>query len=191
VTLHVPKDLAVGVYQSLAISWRCTIEGVTAAAVNSALIGAIQTDEATPGGSVREQATGAPIADATVTLYQIPDWRLRTAPTDTNPASCESLASRPVGQSWSQPAPVDLGKWVLAEAVEGNPVTITPASNPQTTGSNGGFGWQVAEGCYYVEVTAPGYAPAVSPVIGVQNALTDLTILVTARQTLFLPWIVR
>ena len=53
---------------------------------------------------------------------------------------------------------------------------MSPAVNPQRTGADGRYGWDVATGCWYVGVSAPGYASVNSPIVGVPPAVTDLDI---------------
>ena len=66
-----------------------------------------------------------------------------------------------------------------------------PAVNPQYTDADGRYGWDVAEGCYYVVVLADGYAERVSPIVGVPPAVTDLDLELTPQPKRYLPMILR
>lgn len=68
---------------------------------------------------------------------------------------------------------------------------MSPNVNPQRTDVGGRYGWDVAEGCYYVLVTATGYADKVSPIVGVPPAVTDLHLKLTPLRSIFLPVISR
>lgn len=124
-----------------------------------------------PIGHIKDRATGQPITGATVQLYYVPGWVPRTSLLDTRPDTCESDRSRPPGAPWSQPAPV--GKGVLAFAYQSNPFLVPDV--PQVlTDPAGQFGWDLSAACWFVKVTAPGYAPLVGPVFGVLSPITDL-----------------
>lgn len=122
-----------------------------------------------PSGYLTDIITGAPIEGAEVTLYNVPGWTASTGPSDTGPTVCESNASKPAEDPWSQPAPTDIG-------VEMNPlsVLISPNVNPFISNSEGYYGWDVAAGCWYVVVEATGYDTLTSPVVGVPTEVTDL-----------------
>jgi uncharacterized repeat protein (TIGR01451 family) len=123
-----------------------------------------------PSGVVKDAATNALVEGATVSLYQVPGWRARTGPEENSlPNTCESNLSKPDGAAWSQPAPV--GEGILANPDSG---LIDPAVNPQTTNSAGRYGWDVAAGCWFVIIQAPGYESVTSPVVGVPPEVTDL-----------------
>ena len=57
--------------------------------------------------------------------------------------------------------------------------SFIPAVNPETTGADGSYGWDVLAGVWRVHVGAPGYQPANSPVLTVPPAVTDVTIELT------------
>lgn len=119
-----------------------------------------------PSGVIRDSATLEPIVGATVTLYRIwgdlPDTRETTR-------QCRTVDTRP-GGVWSGIAP-DQG---LMEDASLTPRQIDPQVNPQVTGSNGRYGWNVVTGCWYVKVSAPGYASKTSALVGVPPEVTDL-----------------
>ncbi len=122
-----------------------------------------------PSGTVSNAVTGQPIEDATVTLYQVPGWQPKNGPDDDRPNTCESNASKAPSVPWSQPAPTNLGIVVNPEVT-----AIEPSLSYQLTGEMGDYGWDVEEGCWYVQVTAEGYQSLVSPVVGVPPVVTDL-----------------
>ena len=122
-----------------------------------------------PSGIVTDATTQAPVVGAEVHLYNVPGWTARTSPSDTAPSTCESNASKSPGAPWSQAAPTDIG--VLESPDSPN---IDPHVNPFVTNSAGKYGWNVAAGCWYVVVNAPGYATLTSPVVGVPTVVTDL-----------------
>ena len=65
---------------------------------------------------------------------------------------------------------------------------INPQANPQRTGSEGRYAWDVVEGCWFVVVEAAGYATVVSPLVGVPPAVTDLNLqMKKALNAVYLP----
>jgi hypothetical protein len=143
-----------------------------------------------PSGIVSDVRNSQPIAGATVTLYQVPGWEPKTGPTDNRPNTCESNLSKPTGTPWSQPAPTELGSVVNPE------VTVTAPQIPyQQTTVEGDEGWDVPQGCWYVTVTADGYEPFTSPVVGVPPAVVDLDLALTPLGgvdfEVFLPLVLR
>ncbi len=131
-----------------------------------------------PSGVVTDASTGEIIEGATVTLFQVPGWLPDTANETRN---CRTINTRG-GNDWSTVPDVtqDLGVAINDEngMRNGQPL-ISPFVNPQTTGIDGRYGWDVAEGCWYVVVEADGYETRVSPVVGVPPAVTDLDLTVT------------
>ncbi|MCL4835520.1 MAG: hypothetical protein KJZ86_23980 [Caldilineaceae bacterium] len=119
-----------------------------------------------PSGIIRDAATLQPIVGATVTLYRIwgdlPDTRDETR-------QCRTVDTRP-GGVWTGVAP-DTG---LMEDASLTPRQIDPQVNPQVTGEDGRYGWNVVTGCWYVKVSAPGYASKTSALVGVPPEVTDL-----------------
>lgn len=119
-----------------------------------------------PSGVIRDAATLQPIVGATVTLYRIwgdlPDTRDKTR-------QCRTVETRP-GGVWEGVAP-DTG---LVEDANLTPRQIDPQVNPQVTGEDGRYGWNVVTGCWYVKVSAPGYASKTSALVGVPPEVTDL-----------------
>jgi hypothetical protein len=66
--------------------------------------------------------------------------------------------------------------------------SISPVVNPQETGADGRYGWDVVEGCWFVVVSAPGYEGAISPVVGVPPAVTDLDLEIRLTESkIYLP----
>ena len=143
-----------------------------------------------PSGIVSDARTAQPVAGARVTLYQVPGWEPKTGPADNRPNTCESNLSKPAGTAWSQPAPTELG-------IVANPeVTVTAPKIPfQQTTAAGYYGWDVPLGCWYVMVTAEGYEPFTSPVVGIPPAVTDLDLALTPLEgedfKVFLPLVLR
>ncbi|RLT43495.1 MAG: hypothetical protein DWI57_04265 [Chloroflexi bacterium] len=125
-----------------------------------------------PSGVIRDAATSAPIVGATVTLYRIwgtlPDTRDLTR-------DCRTVDTRP-GGIWSGQAP----EFGLIEDANLTPRQIDPQVNPQLTGADGRYGWNVVTGCWYVKVSAPGYAPKTSALVGVPPEVTDLDLTLDA-----------
>lgn len=126
-----------------------------------------------PSGIVTDKNTGEVIEGATVTLYQVTNWLPDTAQETRN---CRTIGTRG-GDDWSQvpDATRSLGVAINDEngRRNGQPL-IDPFVNPQITGADGRYGWNVAEGCWYVVVEADGHETRVSPVVGVPPEVTDL-----------------
>jgi len=122
-----------------------------------------------PSGDITDADTDAPVVGATVTLHRVPGWAPRQDNADTGAKTCESNLSKPDGMPWSQAAPT--GEGVLAPVGEG---LISPDVNVQVTGADGRYAWDVSYGCWYVTVSAEGYKPLTSPVVGVPPEVTDL-----------------
>jgi hypothetical protein len=139
-----------------------------------------------PSGIITDADSGEPVVGAKVTLYHVPDWSPRTGPADTRPNTCESNKSKAADAPWSQPAPVNEG--IIANAE--NP-PIAPAISHQVTDADGRYGWDVAEGCWYVQVEAEGYGTLVSPVVGVPPEVTDLDLALTSPRYVYLPLVLR
>ncbi len=122
-----------------------------------------------PSGIVSDAVTGAPVIGAVVTLYRVPGWLPRQADDEPTEGTCESNLTKEDGADWSQEAPTSLGVPEPATSL-----SISPMLNPQVTNKIGYYGWDVAEGCWYVVVTRTGYDTLVSPVVGVPPEVTDL-----------------
>lgn len=119
-----------------------------------------------PSGIITDATTGLPIGGATVSLYrQIPG--LPDTPTLTR--NCRTIDTRG-GLLWTGSAP-DTG---VFEQPGFAPAQISPDVNPQVTGVDGRYGWNVVTGCWYVKVSAPGYASRISALVGVPPEVTDL-----------------
>ncbi len=125
-----------------------------------------------PSGLVTDAVSGDPVVGAEVYLYRVPGWSPRASSADdATPMTCQTNESKAPGAPWSQPAPT--GEGVLEPA---NSVRIDPQLNPYVTDGIGYYGWDVAEGCWYITIDAPGYEPYVSPVVGVPSEVTDLDV---------------
>jgi hypothetical protein len=141
-----------------------------------------------PSGQVTDYLTGQPISGATVTLYNVPDWVPKTGPDDDCVNTCESNLSKAEDDSWSQPAPTNLGTIANAD------VTPTDPTLPyQQTNVDGYYGWDVSEGCWYVTVEAEGYELLVSPVVGIPPEVTDLNLALKPEgmRQVYLPLVMR
>ncbi len=142
-----------------------------------------------PSGYVTDAVSGEPIEGATVTLYK--DERV---PDDTGPVDlateCPTINTRPDPNWFSG----DLPTATVDPAEEGDPTSglFLPAENPLTTDPNGYYRWDVAEGCWYVQVEADNYYSKVSPVVGVVEGapVTDLNFQLQ-HQGIYLPLIIQ
>jgi hypothetical protein len=122
-----------------------------------------------PSGIVRNAITKQPIANATVTLQRVPNG-LPDFDGQTN--QCRTTETRP-GGAWTG---VPAGAGGRIEDPFSAPASMSPALNPQQTNAEGRYGWDVTAGCWYVTVSARGYASVTSPLVGVPPAVTDLDI---------------
>lgn len=122
-----------------------------------------------PSGIVSDAVTGAPVSGATILLYKVP-----FALPDSGGATgdCRTVDTRP-GSDWSGVAAPALSSGVLADTTL-TPAEISPLINPQITGADGRYGWDVAIGCWFVKAEAPGYLPRISALVGVPPEVTDL-----------------
>ena len=125
-----------------------------------------------PSGDITDAETDAAIEGATVTLFKMPDSWGPEQTADSDPTTCQSNLTKPENEAWSQ----QLTAQQLALAEEANPFSglIDPQVNPQQTNVNGRYGWNVAEGCWFVTVEKEGYEDLTSPVVGVPPEVTDL-----------------
>jgi hypothetical protein len=148
-----------------------------------------------PSGTITNAATGEPVKDADVTLYRVPD-ALPDQPGE--PGQCRTVDTRNADDWSALPAAnVDAGVAIdpLLDQIQGTQ-QISPTINPQTTGDDGSYAWDVVEGCWFVTVEAPGYASLVSPLVGVPPEVTDLHLALTPTVTsgsnrVYLPLIAR
>ncbi len=127
-----------------------------------------------PSGNVTDAVTGDPVKGAEVHLYKVEGWAPQSTPGGAiGDGFCQTNESKGDGP-WDQPAPTAEGTLVNAASPE-----ISPNVNPFVTNDAGYYGWDVAEGCWYVIVTAEGYQDLVSPVVGVPSEVTDLHLALT------------
>jgi hypothetical protein len=145
-----------------------------------------------PSGQITD-AKGNPIVGAVVSLYQVPG---AIPDADQQINDCRTIESRPGGVNgdWSS-VPVaqrDAGFWVNPDltAIQSTG-SISPTVNPQVTGSDGRYAWDVTTGCWYVIVKADGYIDAISPLVGVPPEVTDLDIILRAEAEVYLPMVLR
>ncbi len=184
VTLTLPDDLPAGDGPfTMTVQYECSGQ-----ASNEAL-GRLELYD--PSGQITSERTGQPISGAEITLYHLPG---ALPDTGTTTRDCRTTDTRPAttgGQfgPWSglDGAALDAGEWVSPLTTT---LTISPTLNPQSTGSTGQYGWNVPEGCWYVVVSAPSYKSAVSPLVGVPPAVTDLNIALT-QSVVYLPLIIK
>ena len=122
-----------------------------------------------PSGIITDADSGEPVVGAEVHLYKVPSWSPQVGDPPYAADTCETNETKEPGSDWDQPAPTDVGELVNAASPG-----ISPNVNPFVTNDVGYYGWDVAEGCYYVQVSAEGYQLLVSPVVGVPSEVTDL-----------------
>ncbi len=153
-------------------------------------VGAVQFYD--PSGIIFNAATGNPIEGATVTLHRVPGAQVGTdcMTVDTRPDAVKDV------EPWSGVADHTPGANDEQIQVDFDPPQIEPAQNPQRTNSEGRYGWDVVAGCWYIQVTAPGYNSRVSPLVGVPPEVTDLNLGLTPRDqgdlhNVYLPTILR
>ena len=150
--------------------------GATTANINGSLpaLQTLQDDVLTTTdwrlqATVRDGATGAPLPNATVTLYQIPGWQPQSHLDGEAEGVCLAQLSPAWSATESPSAALALGEWV-APAVEEDVLeqsNLTPPLNPQNSDGEGRLGWTTPSGCWYVTVEAVGYQPLISPVVGI------------------------
>ena len=141
-----------------------------------------------PSGQISDAKTGAPIKDASVRLYRVPN-ALPDKPGQQG--QCRTVDTRGAGGWDSLPsAAVDAGlAYDPLLDVSNDTLQALPQINPQFTGNDGRYAWNVVEGCWYVVVQAKGYKTRVSPVVGVPPAVTDLDLKLTPGGSVYLPLI--
>jgi hypothetical protein len=123
-----------------------------------------------PSGIIRDANTLQPVVGATVTLERVVG-ALPDTPSLTR--DCRTIDTRP-GGVWSGTA-----SGGAFEQPGFAPPQISPDVNPQITGDDGRYGWNVVTGCWYVVVEAPGYLTKISPLVGVPPEVTDLDLNLT------------
>lgn len=136
-------------------------------------------------GKIVDATTNEAIEGATVTLYYIPytkpdqnskiNGACRTTSTRVNAAEGQFGAWSSLSPS-SDTIPENKQIYVAPNLQIKGSQAISPTINPQITGKNGYYGWDVAQGCWYISVAAIGYETMVSPIIGMSSAITDLDI---------------
>ena len=165
----------------LSISWRCP----DSSSSERREVGEVILYD--PSGLITDAWTGQPVQQATVTLYRVPNWLPDTAD---QTGDCRTVSTR-TGTDWSQ-TPTDtlsLGVAINPDLGLSGTQEISPALNPQLTGDDGRYGWDVVTGCWYVVVTATDYVPLVSAVVGVPPLVTDLNLVLTPTvQRTYLPF---
>jgi hypothetical protein len=107
-----------------------------------------------PSSYLTDAETGDPVEGAQVRLYNVPGWEPKEAPDDDRENTCQSHLSKGEDYPWDQPAPTDLGELEPVASPR-----ISPNVNPFLSNDDGYYGWDVAEGCWYVEVRTSRCAP--------------------------------
>lgn len=123
-----------------------------------------------PSGFVRDANTLAPIEGAVVQIFNVPSYAPKVDGNDTRPNTCETPATLN-GRTWDNLPAANEALGIIAAA---DPNLIDPQVNPQVTGVDGYYGWDVARGCWYITVEAPGYERRVSTMVGVPPEVLDL-----------------
>jgi cold shock CspA family protein len=187
VSLNLPADLVnVGNFFTFRVTAQCGPQ------VETPVEG--EGERYDPSGFITDAKTGQAIKGAVVNLYQVP----QALPDEGNTlnGSCRTVNTRPASVggrfgAWSGLSSTSLNtaQWVNpALVLINNTGAISPAVNPQTTGVDGYYGWDVLKGCWYIEVRTEGYQTLVSPLVGVPPAVTDLNLSLT-KSTVYLPLI--
>ena len=126
-----------------------------------------------PIGRITTALTGAALTGANVKLHQIPGATPDTG--STADGDCRTSDSQTSTWDLLETATVDATEFlVLSDILAGD--LADPPVNPQQTASDGYYGWSLEEGCWYVEVVAPGHETVTSPVFGVRSGVdpTDI-----------------
>jgi hypothetical protein len=129
-----------------------------------------------PSGRVTDKTTGKPISGARVELRKLPN-AFPDSPTQTR--DCRTINTRGTGGWAALPAATNNASQAInpfEDALLRGIQQISPAVNPQLTGADGRYAWDVVEGCWYIVISARGYKTMVSPYVGVPPAVTDLDI---------------
>ena len=109
---------------------------------------------------------------ATVTLMRLLPGLTDIIGAAAQTRQCRTIATRPGGIGGVRTgSSADAGTFEMPGF---SPPQISPDVNPQVTGSDARYGWDVVAGCWYVKVSVPGYAPKISALVGVPPAVTDL-----------------
>lgn len=144
-----------------------------------------------PSGYVRNVNTNEPITNATVSLYKVPFALPDTAQFTRD---CRTSETRPggVGGNWQTLPPANLATGLFEDAGL-SPARIDPPVNPQLTDDQGHYGWDVATGCWFVAVSAPGYVTKLSPAVGIPPEVTDLDVYLTpeGNNKIYLPLVMK
>jgi hypothetical protein len=131
-----------------------------------------------PSGDITDASTGEPVENAEVTIYRVPE-ALPDSEGETR--DCRTTETRS-GDDWSSlpAANIEAGVVIdpILDKIQGTD-QISPTINPQITGNDGSYAWDVVEGCWFVTVEAEGYEPMTSPLVGVPPEVTDLHLALT------------
>jgi hypothetical protein len=179
-TLTIPGDLpnSIGPF-NLIVRYQC------GASQQAPPVGTLMLYD--PSGVIAD-ANGKPLAGSIVSLHRVPDAQPDQGD---QRRDCRTIDTRPggLGGDWSGVPAADPNAGVFVNPrIDSEALLISPDTNPQVTGTNGRFGWDVATGCWYVTVVAKGYETVISPLVGVPPAVTDLDLeLKLSEQKIYLP----
>lgn len=158
---------------------------------NSTTVGTVVLFD--PSGVISDSQTNQPIQEATVVLHRVPGAIPDKAGQS---GDCRTIDTRG-GGNWEQVPSYTVNaihrinpEW---DAIN-NTQQISPTINPQITGIDGSYAWDVVPGCWYIEVGATGYLSTTSPLVGIPPAVTDLNIQLEKAPTdrkVFLPLVNR
>lgn len=143
-----------------------------------------------PIGEIKSAITDEGYAGANIKLYRVAGGTPDSG--TTQDGDCRTVNSRPTAGSWSglPSATVDPLEFIVSADLADSGAADPPL-NPYQTDEDGLFGWDLAEGCWYIEVTAPGHDTLVSPVFGARAdaEITDLNFVLTPQHIMFAPLI--
>lgn len=153
------------------------------------LIGSITLFD--PSGFITDAVTQQPVIGASVELFKLDDWTVKSDASDAMPETCHTIITKGT-TPWNdlQSAP-EQGRSADTDA---DPQEMDPTVNPLITDSNGYYAWDVAGGCWYVVVEADGYETRISPAVGVPPEVTDLDLTLMPLErvnTVYLPIIMK
>lgn len=142
-------------------------------------------------GQVVDAQSGAPVPNATVTLYALPDGDQRDPVEENATTLCPTFdeVSRAVGIAAATVGDVETSAEDLS--MLDTTLEVAPAAAPQATDANGRYGWAVAAGCWYMDISAAGYSPVRSAPLVVTGLSTPITIALPPQHQLFLPLLAR
>lgn len=150
-------------------------DGIWTGTIPCAADAALQLVVDTPAGETTVSLGRIVLVDPSGTVYDEGLYEMQTADgADPQAARCGAALSgatvtlqRRAGREWVAVTPEDRG--------------LSPRVNPQESGDDGTYRWDVSEGEYRVRVTKHGYYPATSRAATVPPAMLDLHVAMTRR----------